>query len=128
MHDGDLNTAKLLNISWFWICHRLYKYVWFPNMSWFIIEVSAGASYINFWNWTFPFNLATILYFRSLQLWTSRFFLEFCFLELFVMLLHLGIYKYFSSQVLSNIYDGVRYWELCSSNTNEWLKIRIAEE
>ena len=38
----------------------------------------------------------TILYFRYLELWTSCYLPEFSFLELFVMLLHFWIYKYFS--------------------------------
>ena len=88
-------------MSNFWIFHCSqyaadYKYVWVPYMPEFTIEVSVGASCINFWNWTFYFNLVTKLYFRYLLLWTSSYFPEFCFFELFIMLLHFRIYKYFS--------------------------------
>ena len=82
------------------------------NMPGFIIEVSIGPSYINFWNWTFSFSLVVILCFRYLLLWASHCFSEFRFLELFKMLSHFGLYKYFSFRLTRKPYPKyfTRFW------------------
>ena len=68
--------SRVLNMS------RIVN-VWVTNIPGFIIEVRVGGRHINFWNF--------ILYFRYLQLWTSRYFPEFTFLELFVILLNFRV-------------------------------------
>ena len=134
--------AKTLQYVWQGSKYRrLFEYSRVQNMSQIMnmpgflscqgsqLEINVACCYINFWNWTFSFNLVTIVNFRYFSLWTNCYFPEFCFLELFIMLLHFGTYKSFSFRLTHKPYhDGVCYEELLSSYIKEWLKKWIANE